>query len=321
MKSPTRRVSPVVVAAIALVACHPRVVEQRRAELVIAAGSPGGVFDLIARQLVSIFDRVPGVRARLATVPSASGNVERVQRGAVDVAFDGAGFAYSAFIRGTATNPEPHSKLRAIAVLFPTSVQIAARRDSRIHAVGDLRGKRLAVGPRGEPTDEIIRLILAVHGLSYDEVTPVFHGGQDVIDDLRERRVDAAALYAPSPHTIAAELARSAAVDFVPIARKRIGMIQAQSPVLLKTVVISAGTYEGQPADITTIGADILLIARVDLPEPLVHDLTRALFDSTRELVAAHPAAAAIDADRGPAASIPLHPGAARYYRERELLR
>src|SRR5262249_960666 len=246
-------------------------------ELIIAAGSPGGVFDLLGRTLVPIFNRVPGVHARLAAIPSAAGNVERVQRGAADVAFDGAGFAYSAFIRGSATDPEPHARLRAIAVLFPTSVQIAARRDSHIRAIGDLRGKRLAVGARGEPTDEIVRLILAVHGLSYEEVTPVFRGDHGVIDDICERRIHAAPLYVPSPHTIATELARSIAVTFVPIDRTRIEMIQTRSPVLLKTVVIAAGTYEGQDEDITTIGADILLIARDDLPEPLVHDLTREL--------------------------------------------
>jgi TRAP-type uncharacterized transport system substrate-binding protein len=57
------------------------------------------------------------------------------------------------------------------------------------------------------------------------------------------------------------------------------------------------------------------------LPDQLVLELTRSLFAAVPELAAAHPAAAEIDPDRGPSASVPLHPGAARYYRERELLR
>jgi hypothetical protein len=117
------------------------------------------------------------------------------------------------------------------------------------------------------------------------------------------------------------ELAESSDIRLIPLERDRITDIQSQSPFLLKTVMIPAGTYKGQANDIATIGADILLLCRSDLPDQLVLELTRSLFAAVPELAAAHPAAAEIDPDRGPSASVPLHPGAARYYRERELLR
>jgi hypothetical protein len=66
---------------------------------------------------------------------------------------------------------------------------------------------------------------------------------------------------------------------------------------------------------------DVLLLCRQDLPEHLVHDMTATLFDSVPDLRKAHPAAAAIDPDRGPTTAVPLHPGAVRYYREREILK
>ncbi len=66
---------------------------------------------------------------------------------------------------------------------------------------------------------------------------------------------------------------------------------------------------------------DVLLVCREDLPEPLVYDLARTLFDAVPVLAQAHASAEAIDPDRGPTAAIPLHPGAARYYREREILK
>ena len=70
-----------------------------------------------------------------------------------------------------------------------------------------------------------------------------------------------------------------------------------------------------------TVGMDVLLLCREDLPERLVHDMTATLFDAIPELSKAHPAAAAIDPDRGPTTAVPLHPGAVRYYREREILK
>jgi len=51
-----------------------------------------------------------------------------------------------------------------------------------------------------------------------------------------------------------------------------------------------------------------------------VYQLTRNLFEGVPELAARHAAASLIDPAQGPTTPIPLHPGAARYYRERELL-
>ena len=66
---------------------------------------------------------------------------------------------------------------------------------------------------------------------------------------------------------------------------------------------------------------DVLLVCRQDLPEALVYNLARTLFDSVPLLRQAHASASGIDPERGPTAAIPLHPGAARYYREREILK
>ncbi|MDR1988668.1 MAG: hypothetical protein LBQ09_00385, partial [Acidobacteriaceae bacterium] len=89
----------------------------------------------------------------------------------------------------------------------------------------------------------------------------------------------------------------------------------------LKSTTIGRNTYRGMDDDLLTVGMDVLLLSRADLPEPLVYDLAKTLFASVPQLAAAHAAAGNIDPERGPTATIPLHPGAARYYREREILK
>ena len=115
----------------------------------------------------------------------------------------------------------------------------------------------------------------------------------------------------------------TADVRLIPIGREQIARIQERTERsrFLKSTMIPRGTYPRQDHDILTLGEDILLLCRKDLPEPLVYELTKALFDSVAVLMTAHPAASGIDPERGPMTSIPLHPGAARYYRERELPR
>ena len=88
-----------------------------------------------------------------------------------------------------------------------------------------------------------------------------------------------------------------------------------------KPIVVPKGTYPHQPGDVDTIGIDTLLICREDLPEELVYQLTKSLFESLPELGQSLKAAELIDVEQGPTTSIPLHAGAARFYRERELKR
>ena len=85
-------------------------------------------------------------------------------------------------------------------------------------------------------------------------------------------------------------------------------------------VTIPKGTYSGQSVPIETVGVDNVLLCREDLDDELVYRLTKAFFEALPDLAATHPSAGLIDADLAPATAIPLHGGAARYYRERELL-
>ena len=95
--------------------------------------------------------------------------------------------------------------------------------------------------------------------------------------------------------------------------------IRADYP-FLKPAIIPRGTYTGQTGDIATVGVDNVLVCREDLPEEIVYRLTKAFFAALPELSRVHAAAMLIDPDQAPATPIPLHPGAARYYREREIL-
>ena len=85
---------------------------------------------------------------------------------------------------------------------------------------------------------------------------------------------------------------------------------------LLRRMVIPRGTYPSQNVPVHTIGVDLLLVCRADLASNLVYELTRAYFEETPENVRYQ-----MDPQRAPAVVIPLHPGAARYYREREVRR
>jgi hypothetical protein len=66
------------------------------------------------------------------------------------------------------------------------------------------------------------------------------------------------------------------------------------------------------------IAVENLLVVSDSMPEPLAHDITKILFEQQSTLASIHPQARELSPEKGSAAtSIPFHPGAIRYYRER----
>jgi uncharacterized protein len=86
--------------------------------------------------------------------------------------------------------------------------------------------------------------------------------------------------------------------------------------------VIPAGTYNGQSADVPTATVINYLVTRSDLSADTVYAMTKAMYEHLADLAAAHSAAKGIQlAHALDGMPVPLHPGAARYYKEKGLLK
>ena len=81
--------------------------------------------------------------------------------------------------------------------------------------------------------------------------------------------------------------------------------------------LIPAGTYPGQEQDISTIAQPNFLAVRQDVDEEAVYLITKAIYENLPVLHSIHKATRAMDINKALAGlPMPLHPGAARYYRE-----
>jgi TRAP-type uncharacterized transport system substrate-binding protein len=65
----------------------------------------------------------------------------------------------------------------------------------------------------------------------------------------------------------------------------------------------------------------MLIVCRRDLDEKLVYRLTEQLFTVFPRLARVEATMRFLNLEEAPATPIPLHPGATRYFRERELSR
>ena len=106
----------------------------------------------------------------------------------------------------------------------------------------------------------------------------------------------------------------------IPIEGLAIDQLRRRHP-FVRATAIPRNIYPGQDRVIPTIGLDMVIVCRRDLDEAVVHDLAQQLFDTFPRLSGVEASLRFLKPDRAPATPIPLHSGAARYFRERELSR
>ena len=301
-------------------ACRQPQTAPERARVRIATGSPGGGFyPLGAALAVELGRALPTLDLNTQPSAGAISNIKALEAGTADLGFAFADVAYVAFVGGLEGDARPFSKLRSIAVLQLTPVHLAVSESSGIRRVEDLRGRRVGLGPPGSGTALTVGIILKAFGVPLDTVHTEALGFNDAAERLSDGRLDA--MFDNGNYPVDSVRAASALGGrLVPIAGPPVDRLLREYPFLQRSV-IPRGVYGGQTRSIHTIGVDTLLLCRSELDEALVHDLTERLFDVLPTLVVHQTSLRFMDLEQASAAPVPLHEGAARYYREREFLR
>jgi len=212
----------------------------------------------------------------------------------------------------------PIKGLRAIAGLYPEDVHIVVRAESAIQSLRDLKGKRVALGEPESGTLADARLVLEAANVSECDLKGEYLRLSEAADALVQGRIDAMFMTGGFPVPAITDVAATVATRLLPIPHD-IAERLAQKYSYFRLDVIPGGTYPGLDVETATLSIIALWVTRADVDEELVYAITKSLWsDATKRLLeTTHPAghrihlATALDG-----VAIPLHPGAARYYRE-----
>lgn len=266
---------------------------------------------------------VPGLVISAIETPGSVSNAEAVQSGQLESAFiqgDIAVWAHEA--SGPWQGVAPASKLRAIASLYPESVHLVTSAASGIRNLQDLRGKRVSLDEPGSGTLVEARLILDAAGLAESDLTLRPLSLPEAVADLQAGTLDAFFFMGGYPAASVAELASRMPVHLVPIPDAVAQRLVATHPFLSRNV-IPAGTYEGQTEEVASLSVSALWVTSADQPSDRIHALTQALWsDATLTLLReGHVKGREIRLETAlEGVGLPLHPGAARFYRDVGLL-
>jgi TRAP transporter TAXI family solute receptor len=202
-----------------------------------------------------------------------------------------------------------------------SSLPIVAMKDSGIKTVDDLKGKRVLVGPAGGAAVPIIKTVLDAHGIG-DSVKYVYLSWSEGPEAFKMGQVDASAVWHSDGVT--------AHTGFQQVAlTHEFRVVQMDEEVLKKVaedndgISVGVAKKESFPfyeRDEVAPGVTVGLVCDPSLSEDLVYEITKTLLDNAEEVKDIAPdALQAYGLDfalKGLVKNYPVHPGAARYYKE-----
>lgn len=217
----------------------------------------------------------------------------------------------------------PNKKIRIMAGLYYNPNQIVVREDADIHSLSDIAGKKFASGAPGSTTEEEAKVHLISAGIDYpDGIQAQFIGFTEAIDLMRNKQVDGAWIMAGLPTAAVTEMTTTANSRLVGMSKEQIAKLKEEYP-WYSEYTIPANTYKGQEEEIHTTAIKLAMFTTEDLPEDLVYEMTKLFWENIDELKKTNPTLADVSVEEAVTdlAGLPMHEGAARYYKEIGILK
>ncbi|MCB1519446.1 MAG: TAXI family TRAP transporter solute-binding subunit [Hyphomicrobiaceae bacterium] len=287
----------------------------------ILTGGTSGVYYPLGVALSKIYgEKIPGVRTQVQSTKASVENLNLLQRGKGEIALalgDSVKLAWEG--NADAGFKEKLGKLRGIAAIYANYIQIVASKDSGIKSFADLKGKGLSVGAPKSGTELNARAIFGAMAMSYGDLAKTeYLPFAESVELIKNRQLDATLQSAGLGVASIRDLASSLPIQVVAVPGE---VAEKLGPPYI-AAEIPANTYEGQTEAVPTLAVRNILVTHEDVPEEIVYQMTKQLFENLDQMVAAHKAAKAIKLETATkGVPLPLHAGAERYFKEVGILK
>lgn len=303
----------------------------------LGTGSTSGADFTIGGLIASVLSNPPGSRdcdrggscgvaGMIAVAQATQGSVENaleVGLGRLDAGIiqaDVAAMAYAG--RGEFAGKNRMTSLRALASLYPETLQIVVRRDSGITTLAGLKGKRISLDTPASGTQMAARAVLTQAGIKLTDIRPVYVELGSATDLMREGKLDGLFYVGGSPAPAIAQLGDSLELRLLSVPASLVAQIRKTAPYYTPGT-IAAGTYQGLAAT-PTLSVQALLVVNEKLSPELGYAILQALWHKSARAVfnGGHPQSKAIQLESAlDGIAVPRHPGAERFYLEAGLLK
>ena len=267
--------------------------------ITIATASPGGTFYPLGNQLARILARLPGGPIEHVEAQESAGSQDNIQR-LINSEANVALVMGPALVEAGRGNAATLQELRVLARLYVDVVHIVVRKNIGIETITDLKNRKIFIGAEGSGTRVVVTQILEAIGLSEGSYMAEGAGSfTDAANKLVGEELEAAFFAAGTPTEAVQKALESGEVELLTLdGDTRRHITTSDVDLALEEVEIPANFYPNQPEQVETMGADVFLVCRRDLPEDLAFLILDALFDNIADLRLAHAKAQGIKLTR-----------------------
>ena len=289
--------------------------------LVIGTGGTGGVYFPYGGGIARILTEKMGNTEVTAEVTGGSvDNNKLVNSGDADLGMSTIDSAYIA-VKGEGvykdTGPIPACTL---ATLYTSFFHVVALEDSGINTIADMKGKRISVGSAGSSTEVLADRAMEAAGLNPKaDVTRDNLSVAESVAAMKDRKIDAFFWIGGLPTSAVTDLVSTAGlkVKFVDTSGLVKPLQEKWGPVYT-AFNLPAKTYAGFDQDIPGIGIGNILLVNANMNPELAYRILKTLFDNVDQIRAVHPEAKKFTVESAAVgSSIPYHPGAIKFYKEK----
>ena len=291
--------------------------EEKTTYLSIATGGTSGTYYPIGGAMAKVIsDDVANTSASAQSTGASVTNTRLISKKEVELAILQNDIASYAFKGQNKFEDKAVKNMRGIATLYPEIIQIVVRQGTGIETIQDLKGQKVAVGAPGSGVEANAKQILAKFNLTYDDIEEDYLSFSEAASRLKDKQIDAAFLTAGVPTAAVMDIAATQDIKLLNFTQEQIDDLNSDYP-FLTGVDVPANTYNGQEEEVRTVALKATLVALESLDEDLVYNITKSIFENRDQLIERHSRAKDIKLETAQdGMTIPLHPGAQKYFDE-----
>ena len=293
----------------------------QQTNIAIATGGTGGVYYPMGGGMANVLSKyLPGVQATARVTGGSVDNLKLIGSEQSEVALVMVDAALTA-LKGEDKFKGNKVEVRTLMVLYPNRMHVVSVEGTGINKMSDLKGKRVSTGSPGSATEVMAFRVIEAAGLDRDkDMTRERLGVAESTNALKDRKIDAYFWVGGLPTAAVTDLGATPGVKIKLVDTDDLTeKMNAKYGNLYSKGVIPAKTYPGQDTDNKIAVVQNILVANAKMADKTAYDIVKTLMEKKPELVAVHKEAQSFEIANQTKdnTTIPWHPGAAKYFKEK----
>jgi len=296
----------------------------------IVTGGTGGVWYPLGGALGGVISKaVPGADATSEATTAAIDNLKLLVAGRAGMAFC---YDYHPVWANEGKMTKELGKkqpVRVVLSFYEQPLHVVTKEGTGITSLMELKGKRVSVGAPNSGTEEQADYVLRALGIDWNkDFRREKLGASESVAALKDGKIDAFFWSGAVPTSSIIDLASTPGLEMVllPIGGETADKIMKANPAVFHRSAFRKGEYSGVEADVPTLAITAVVTAMESFPADKMYQIVSAIFDNTKDISAVWKGATKLTPQKSiqqmtPEAVKYLHPGAAKYFREKGALK